>query len=246
MSVTGERDGDPVRCGVSVVDLGSGMASVIAVLSALRERDRTGRGQYVEPALMRTAMNFLNYQIAGYSLAAAEPKRLGSGHEALVPYRNFNCVDGAILIAAGNDRLWPRLCLALGIADAEGQVPFAALAMRIANRDAVNAMVSDAVSGRRRQELLDILECEGIPCAPVNTLAEYMQDPTLAAAGVLENVEVLPEQKLALAGALFEADFLPHDRRPPPGLGQHTAEVLESLGYADAEIGQLRDSGAIG
>lgn len=246
MSVTGEHDGDPVRCGVSVVDLGTGMASVIAILSALRERDRAGKGQYVEPALLRTATNFLNYQIAGYALASVQPQRFGSGHEALVPYRNFQCADGALLIAAGNDRLWARLCKVLALNDGTGGVPFDTLEARIANRDAVNGIVARAVAGRRRQDLLDSLDLEGIPCAPVNTVAEYVSDPTLASAGVLEKVKVLQDRDALLAGALFDADFLPHNRLPPPALGQHTCEVMASLGYSEVEISRLKNEGAIG
>jgi formyl-CoA transferase/CoA:oxalate CoA-transferase len=246
MSVTGEHDGDPVRCGVSVIDLGTGMASVIAILSALRERDRTGKGQYVEPALLRTATNFLNYQIAGYSLANVQPQRFGSGHEALVPYRNFQCADGALLIAAGNDRLWARLCEVLPLRDDAGKTPFPALASRIANRDAVNGIVGAAVARRKRQDVLDTLSAAGIPCAPVNTVAEYMSDPTLEQARVLETLRVLEGKEVVLAGPLFGADFLPGNRRAPPHAGEHTLDVLQSLGYSEVDIQHLREKGAVG
>lgn len=244
MSVTGEDDGDPVRCGVSVVDLGTGMASVIAILSALRERDRTGKGQYVEPALLRTATNFLNYQIAGYSLANVLPRRFGSGHEALVPYKSFQCADGALLIAAGNDRLWARLCEVLALWGEAGALPFPTLTSRIANRKPVNDLVGAAVAGRRRKDVLDALMAAGIPSAPVNTVGKYVSDASLLQAGVLENVRISGED-VALAGALFGADFLPRARRAPPGLGEHTEDVLQSLGFSAAEIEKLREHGVI-
>ena len=245
MSVTGEHDGEPVRCGVSVVDLGTGLASVIAILSALRERDRTGQGQRVEPALLRTAANFLNYQIAGYSLANVVPQRFGSGHEMLAPYGNYHCADGAVLIAAGNDRLWAMLCKALQLADEKGELPFPALALRVANRDAVNALVGGAVASRKRQEVLDTLIAAGVPCAPVNNVAEFMSDPTLERAQVIEKLPLNSEKSVSLAGPLFAADFLQAQRKPPPDTGQHTNDVLLALGYSDAEITQLRNSGAI-
>lgn len=246
MSITGEHDGDPVRCGVSVIDLGTGLASVIAILSALRERDRTGKGQYVEPALLRTAVNFLNYQIAGYSLAHVLPQRFGSGHEILVPYRNFQCADGAVLIAAGNDRLWAKLCEALALYDTAGKLPFPSLALRVANRDAVNALVGAAVATQKRQDVLDTLTAAGIPCAPVNNIAEFMSDVTLEHAHVIEKLKVTDEKAVALAGPLFKADFLPANRRAPPSTGQHTDDVLQTLGYSEAQLRQLRDVGAIG
>lgn len=246
MSVTGEHDGDPVRCGVSVIDLGTGLASVIAILSALRERDRTCRGQYVEPALLRTAANFLNYQIAGYSLANVLPQRFGSGHEALAPYRNFQCADGAVLIAGGNDRLWAKLCEVLGLYDAAGNMPFPSLALRIANREAVNGLVGAAVAARSRQDVIEQLTQAGIPCAPVNNVAEFMSDTTLEHAHVLEKLAVKAGQTVSLAGPLFDADFLPGKRRAPPGLGEHTDDVLQTLGYDPASIRQLRTSGVVG
>ena len=246
MSVTGEHDGDPVRCGVSVIDLGTGMASVIAIMAALRERDRTGKGHYVEPALLRTATNFLNYQIAGYTMAHVQPQRYGSGHELLAPYKNFNCADGDVLIAAGNDRLWSGLCEALALRDEAGGLPFATLASRIANRKAVNDLVGAAVAGRQRQDVLNALKAAGIPSSPVNTVAEYVSDPTLTEAGVLQKLDIPGVQGMALAGALFGADFLPGNRRPPPRAGEHTHEVLRSLGYSEVAIEKLREADAVG
>lgn len=245
MSVTGEHDGEPVRCGVSVVDLGTGLASVIAILSALRERDHTGKGQRVEPALLRTATNFLNYQIAGYSLANVVPQRFGSGHEILAPYGNYHCADGAVLIAAGNDRLWAMLCKALQLTDDTGELPYPTLAKRVANRDAVNGLVARAVVARKRQDVLDTLTIAGVPCAPVNNIAEYMSDATLERAHVIEKLPLRDDKSVSLAGPLFAADFLPAQRKPPPASGEHTNEVLLALGYSDAEVAQLRASGAI-
>ena len=245
MSVTGEHDGDPVRCGVSAVDIGTGMASTIAVLAALRERDRTGEGQYVEPALLRTATNLLNYQVAGYAIGGVHPQRYGSGHELLVPYRNFQCADGTVLIAASNDRLWQRLVDVLQLRDDTGALPFPTPALRSANRTRVNELVAAAVKGRKREDLLQALKAAGIPCAPVNTVAEYMSDPTLEKAGVLERVAIPEADEALLAGRLFGADFLPKQRKAPPKIGQHTSELLQSLGYSPAEIESLRANGAV-
>lgn len=246
MSVTGEHDGDPVRCGVSVNDLGTGMASVIAVLSALRERDRTGIGGYVEPALLRTATSLLCFQIVGYFLAGVQPQRRGSGHDALVPYQNFRCSDGLLSIAAGNDRLWARLCDALKLRDAAGARPFPTLASRVTRRDAVAALVGAAAAGWKRMALWKVLTDAGIPAMPVNTVAEYVADPTLREAGVLDGVRIAGHaHEIAMPGPLFETRGPRPRRRPPPHLGEHTQSVLRELGYTRAEIRRLQAGGGV-
>jgi len=245
MSVTGEKDGDPVRCGVSVVDLGTGMASTIAIMAALRERDRTGEGQQVEPALLRTATNLLNYQIAGHTMGGVAPQRQGSGHALLVPYRNFQCADGVVLIAGSNDQLWTKLSDVLGLRDDSGALQFPTHALRIANRARINEMVAAAVKDRTRADVMASLDAAGIPCAPVNTVADYLADESLATAGVLERVAIPDSDDVLLAGALFGAGFLPHRRGPPPRTGEHTTELLQSLGLSGEEIGALRASGEV-
>jgi formyl-CoA transferase len=117
--------------------------------------------------------------------------------------------------------------------------------LRIANRQAVNDLVGAAVAGRQRHDVLSALRDAGIPSSPVNTVAEYVSDPSLVAAGVLEKIDIPGVPEMALAGALFGAEFLPGNRRPPPRAGEHTGEVLQSLGYSAADIQVLRDAGAV-
>jgi glutaryl-CoA transferase len=244
MSSTGEEDGEPVRCAPSVVDLGTGMVSVIAILAALRERDRTGRGQYVEPALMRTATALLGVQVASCSATGLPSPRRGSGHEALVPYRIFACRDGAAFVAAGNDRLWPKLCSVLGLVDACGAVPMPALAERIAARDEVNKLVEDATRTWRRAELLHALQEQGVPAAPVNTVNEYLRDCAVRDAGVVRDALIDGAPHVVAAGPLF-AGLPTADRTAAPGLGEHTHTVLAGLGLTPERIEALRRSGAI-
>lgn len=245
MSLTGEYDGSPVRCGPSVIDLGTGLVSTIAVLSALRERDRTGRGGYVEPALLRTATNLLNYQLVGLSLGGVVPSRRGSGHEALVPYRIFDAADGPMLIAGGNDRLWARLCDILKLRDASGELPFPKLAMRIAHRDEINGLVAGKVAVWKRADLLDAMLKNGVPGAPVNTLPEYAGDPTLRDAGVIARLALSGGREVEMPGMLFGHAGRAPSRRPPPALGEHTDEILVSLGYDEVARRNLRDGGAV-
>ncbi len=244
MSSTGEEDGDPVRCAPSVVDLGTGMASVIAILAALRVRDRTGRGQYVEPALMRTATALLGVQVASCSATGKPSPRRGSGHEALVPYRIFACSDGPVFIAAGNDRLWPKLCSLLGLVDGAGNVPMPALAQRIAARHQINTLVENATRTWRRAELLRALDEHGVPGAPVNTVNEYLDNPAVREAGVVQGAGIDGVAEVVAAGPLFSG--LPTvARTTAPKLGEHTREVLARLGLSTERIDALRRAGAI-
>lgn len=241
MSLTGENGAPPVRCGPSVVDLGTGFVSTVAVLSALRERDRTGEGIRVEPALMRTAANLLCYQIAGYSLSGVMPQRQGSGHDALVPYRVFQAADGPVFVAAGNDRLWTKLADLLGLRGAAG-LPYPTLAERIAARPAVDALVAAAIAGFARADLLARLAAGGIPAAPVNDISEFMADPSLLSAGVLQQVAMDDGTELTTAGPLFAAEGFAPPRRAAPSVGQDSEAVLTALGYSAADIAALRAS----
>jgi len=244
MSITGEHDGDPCRCGASVVDLGTGLVSVIAILSALRDRDSTGHGQYVEPALLRTATNLLTYQIAGYFMDGSLQQRRGSGHEALTPYRAYPCSDGMLFIGAGNDRLWSILCKVL-VLSPEGEVPFAKLADRIAHREKIDAMIVATASTWKRAALLEALTDAGIPSSPVNTIADYVNEPTLHAAGVLDKIDVDGLGEVVLPGAIFGSEGAPPQRRPAPRIGEHSAEILAALGVKDAELADLKAQGIV-
>lgn len=243
MDLTGERGGDPVRCGPSVVDLGTGMASAIAVLAALRQRDRTGQGGRVEPALLRTATNLVNFQLAAYSLGGVLPRRFGSGHPSLVPYGTFHAADGPVLLAASNDRLWARMWRILSPADAT--TPWPSLAERVDNRDALNGMIAGKVCTWKRGDLLAALVAAGIPAAPVQTLPEYLADETLETAGVVERLPLHGGRDVLLAGRLFAGDLPGIARRRPPAIGEHTDEVLAQLGFDADELSRLRAAGAI-
>jgi crotonobetainyl-CoA:carnitine CoA-transferase CaiB-like acyl-CoA transferase len=194
---------------------------------------------------MRSATHFLNYQIAGISLANAHPQRYGSGHELLVPYRVFQSANGPLFIAAGNDKLWELLCDVLALRDGDGSVRYPTLAERVAARDTVNSMVADAVRARSRGELWDTLKAAGIPSAPVNTVAEYLADATLWDAGVLSQSDIPGLKAVDIPGAIFAAAGFDPPRTPPPRVGEHTDDVLTALGYAQGEIDALRTRGVV-
>ncbi|MWB78151.1 CoA transferase [Pseudooceanicola sp. 216_PA32_1] len=244
MSLTGEPDGDPVRCGPSVLDLSTGMASAVAVLAALRQRDRTGEGSYVEPALLRSAVNLMNFQIASYSLGGSVPQRYGSGHISLVPYGTFHTRTGPILLAASNDRLFARLWSVLDRGRGEA-APWPTLAERVANRHAVNARLAVLAAEWDRDALSAALEEQGVPSAPVQTLPELLEDRSLAEAGVVDPM-VLPDgTDLLLPGPIFGGDLPRRTRSLAPRLGEHTAEVLRDFGLTAEEVEHMADGGAL-
>ena len=163
-------------------------------------------------------------------MAGVSPQRHGSGHALLVPYRNFQCADGVALIAASNEILWAKLCTVLQLHDRADLTQFATPALRIAHRAQVNDLVAAAVKDRPRHDVLQALDAAGIPCAAVNTVPDYLADPSLALAGVLESVSISGGEDALFAGALFGAGFLPHKRTAPPHTGEHTASILQSRG----------------
>src|SRR5919197_2143105 len=162
MSITGEPDGPPVRCGISFLDLTTGILCAFGVLSALRLRERTGRGQRVDGSLLETALGLLNFQAEGFLLAGTVPRALGSAHPSLSPYRNFRCADGQwVFIAAANDRLWRRLTSALGLGAMADDPRFATNVERVKHRADLERAVGDAIARHTRPALLELLDTAG-------------------------------------------------------------------------------------
>lgn len=244
MSLTGEADGDPVRCGPSVLDLSTGMASALAVLAALRQRDATGQGAHVEPSLLRSAVNLMNFQIASYSMDGAEPQRYGSGHISLVPYGTFHTRTGPILLAASNDRLFARLWSVLTRDDGT-PAPWPTLAERVENRDALNAKLAGLTADWTREDLGVALEAKGVPSAPVQTLPELLRDPSLVSAGVLNAMRMSDARDMLLPGPVFGGDMPTRQRSLAPKLGEHTDEVLRDFGLSAEEIAGFTRDGAL-
>jgi len=189
MSITGEPGGAPVRCGVSFLDLTTGILCAFGVLGALRLRDRTGRGQRVDGSLLETALGLLNFQAEGYLLAGTIPKALGSAHPSLSPYRNFRCRDEQwVFIAGANDRLWRRLAGALGLGDMADDPRFATNVERVKHRAELEQRVGQAIAGHDREALLKLLEKADVPATPVNTVDQVLNDPQTATRPTIRRV----------------------------------------------------------
>jgi crotonobetainyl-CoA:carnitine CoA-transferase CaiB-like acyl-CoA transferase len=242
MSITGEPDGPPVRCGVSFLDLTTGIICAYGIVNALLHRERTGLGQRVDGSLLSTAVSLLNYHAEGYLLTGAIPKALGSSHPSLSPYRNFRCRDGQwVFIAGANDRFWQRLAPALGLPQMATDPRFATNIQRVKHRRELETALEEAIAQHDREPLLKVLEEAGVPATPVNTVDQVMNDPQTAARGLIERVNHPTLGEIPVVGnPLTFSRMRVGVRSPAPLQGEHTDQVLAEHGYSSDEIAALR------
>ena len=184
MSVTGEPGGQPQKVGVAVTDIFTGVYAATAILAAVVERTRTGRGQHIDMALMDVATAIMANQAMNYLTTGRPPGLMGNAHPNLAPYAVFDCADGWIILATGNDAQYRRLCSILDLPDMATAEAFATNADRIANRAAMTERLSDATRRRAKADLLAACEREGVPAGPINDLAEVFDDPQVQARGL--------------------------------------------------------------
>jgi crotonobetainyl-CoA:carnitine CoA-transferase CaiB-like acyl-CoA transferase len=222
MSVTGESGGQPQKVGVAVTDIFTGVYAATAVLAALVQRGVTGLGQHIDMALLDVATSIMANQAMNYLVSGTPPGMMGNAHPNLAPYAVFDCADGWIILATGNDSQYRRLCLVLGLADMAEAADFATNANRIANRVAMTQRLSQATRGWTKADLLQACEDQGVPAGPINDLAEVFADPQVQARGLQIAPGGLPgvRSPMTFSGADLALD------RPAPKLGEHQDEVL--------------------
>jgi crotonobetainyl-CoA:carnitine CoA-transferase CaiB-like acyl-CoA transferase len=247
MSITGEPEGPPVRCGVSFLDLTTGILCAFGVVNALLHRAVTGVGQRVDASLLETAVGLLNFQAEGTLLSGVVPRALGSAHPSLSPYRNFRCGDGQwVFIAAANDRLWRRLAKALEIDAMADDARYATNVERVRHRTELESTVSAAIARHDREPLLALLEVHGVPATPVNTVDQMLRDPQTATRQLIERVHHPRLGEIPVVGMpVTFSRMAPGVRRAAPLRGEHTDAVLAEAGYSAGEIAAFRDRKAI-
>jgi len=245
MSVTGRRDGEPgagpQKVGVALTDVLTGLYATTAILAALAHRERTGEGQYIDLALLDVQVASLANQTMNYLTSGIAPVRMGNAHPNIVPYQDFPTADGDMILAVGNDGQFARLCRVLGRAEWASDDRFAANPGRVANRDTLIPAIAEVTRTRGTAEWVAALEREGVPCGPINTLADVFADPQVKARGLQI---AMPhgaggEVKL-VANPVRMSATPPEYGLAPPLLGADTRTVLaERLGMSDAEIDRL-------
>jgi crotonobetainyl-CoA:carnitine CoA-transferase CaiB-like acyl-CoA transferase len=251
MSLTGQPEGtpgaEPLKAGVAVADITTGLYSTIAILAALRHRDATGRGQMIDMALLDTQVSWLVNEGLNYLVSGQVPRRLGNAHPNIVPYQVFSAADGYLILAVGNDTQFRRFCEFAGCAALADDPRFATNPARVRNRGELIPVLRGIISAQPRDHWLQGLEKAGVPSGPVNTLDQVFADPQVIARGLRLD---LPHQvgvpAPSIASPIRMSETPPSYRRAPPALGQHTAEILgELLGLSAADIDALRAKGIV-
>jgi crotonobetainyl-CoA:carnitine CoA-transferase CaiB-like acyl-CoA transferase len=244
MSTTGHAGMPPTRVGGAVIDYGTGMWLAVAVLAALRRRDQTGEGGEVETALLDTALAWVSYHVTGYLATGQVPGPMGTGVPAIAPYQAFPTCDGWVMIAAGNDALFRRLCEALGMPELAKDARFLTNPLRSANQRALIPMIEERTRQSTTADLLDLTRRHAVPCSSIRDIAEVVADEQVAAAELIEaapDPEVEGYKDVALPLRL-DGERL-RGEVTPPRPGEHTREILAELGYDEDEARGLIDSG---
>jgi crotonobetainyl-CoA:carnitine CoA-transferase CaiB-like acyl-CoA transferase len=245
MSVTGTPDGEPggepMRVGVAVADLFTGMYAAVAIVSALYRREKSGEGALIDMALFDAQLAMLANQASNALVSGEDPPRQGNTHPNIVPYQPFAASDGKIVIAIGNDGQVARLAKLCGHPEWPADERFATNAARVANRDEIIPLIADCIAARSAAQWLDVLEGEGIPAGPINSVSQALADVQAQHRAMVRMIAGTPVvgSPVRIDGERADSDL------PPPALGEHTREILQELGIEAGEIVRLKSDGVI-
>ena len=258
MSITGRADeapgGGPLRVGVALTDLFTGVYACSAILAAIEVRHRTGEGQHIDMALLDVGMAILANQAAGFLNTGAVPQRMGNSHPSLAPYQDFPTADGAMLLAIGNDGQFARFCQAAGHPEWAADARYASNTLRVQHRSVLIPAMEAVTRTRSTADWIALLEDKAVPCGAINDIGQAFADAQVQARGLKLNQPLAPaiiddtaiESIASVASPLRLSGTPPVLHRAPPMLGEHTNEVLAGLGLAADVVTGLRAQGVVG
>jgi len=245
MSITGPADGEPHKVGVAIVDVTAGLFAATAILAALQERERSGRGQYIDVALLDAQLAWLVNVAQNFFVTGETPGRYGNAHPNIVPYETFATADGFIAVGVGSDGQFRRLCAAIGWPDLWEDERFRTNDGRVRHRQTLVPILQGALRARTTEAWMARLLDAEVPAAPINDIPAIMADPQVAAREMVQEVGG-PQGRMRQVGPVAKLSRTPADvRSAPPLLGADTAAVLRGMGYSRAEIERLRAEGIV-
>ncbi len=246
MSITGEPGGPPVKSGTSIADINAGIFAALGIVSALLARARTGRGQVVETSLMEAAIQQTYWQSAIYFATGVNPGPSGSAHILTAPYQAFPTADGWINVGGANQSNWERIVKVIGRAELAQDPRFLTNGDRMRNLHALTPLLGERLKVRSSADWIREFEAAGVPVGPVNRIGDMLADPQVAAREMVIEVDHPVAGRVKTLGMPIKFGDTPGGvTRAAPTLGQHTDEILASLGYGSAEIARLRSDGAV-
>ena len=245
MDNTGENGRLPVRIGPSIVDMGSGMYLAMAILLALMDREKTGKGQRIEISLLETALSWMSAQAAYNSMSGEVPLRFGSGFFPFCPYKVYEAADQCVFIGVSTNNFWEKFCKEFDLMNLYEREDFKNPEDRVAKRDELDGLVQDAMTTLKAADIIGRLRKVGIPCSPVNNIQQAVAEPHVIERGCLAEQDHPVAGKIKFVKNPINRDGeFPEVRFPSPSMGQHTREILAELGYTNDRVDSLIASGA--
>jgi len=246
MSITGEKDGPPMKVGVAICDIFTALYTVIAIISALRKRDITREGAKIDNSLLECSMASLANVAANYLIGGIVPGRYGNQHPNIVPYQAFKAKDDYFIVAVGNDEQFKRLCKIIGKPELAEDNRFRTNPERLKHRDILIPILEKTFAAKERDYWINLLKSENIPSGPVRNVKEAFEDPYVKERHFVEEISHPTAGKIRLFTNPIHMDETTFPiYRHPPLLGEHTEEVLKELGYNDRDIAEFKKKGVI-
>ena len=240
MSITGEDEDHPVRAGIPIADLSSGMFSIIGILSALQKRDKDGVGDHVDISMLDCQVSLLTYMATMNTISGIDPKPIGNQHFLHVPYNSYKTSDGFIIISVVHEDFWPNLLEALGLEEFKGD-EYKTVQGRLVDRENIDKAISEKLKHKPSSHWLDLLAKHRVPSGPINSVRDTLEDPLVKKRNMIIDLEQPSGSTVKMPGNPIKLDSYEENYSPAPELGEHTTEILEKyLKISSEELDSLK------